>query len=649
MKERLFVIILMLLSWAINAQETNGASILKKKDSKAKAHILIERAEQAWQTGDYANGMLYAEEAQRISKKLNLKKEEATALNNIGIINEYQGRFADALKNYFDALKIQKSINDEDGLAYTYNNIGLVYSFQHNYKKSLENYEKSLEIRKRLNDQHGLSSTYNNMGILFMYQKDYDRALENYNQSIKIDSALKNTSGMSDSYSNVGLVYMEKEDYVTAESYFLKALDIRQRINDKRGIANSYNNIATLLINQDKNKEAETYLQKGLVLSKEMGAKDLIEYSYQQLAKIAEKDKRFNDAFYYQKMYFVYRDSIQNEIETKKQTEAEMQYKFDQERQKDLLDKQREDLLNKQAKQRLMWLIIGLSLIVLISLGFAYSLNKRRKNELAQKLIIEEQKRIVEHKNQEILDSITYAKRIQSAILPTDRIVKEFLTESFILYKPKDIVAGDFYWIEPYDGNVLFAVADCTGHGVPGALVSVVCHNALNRSVREFNLKDPGEILNKCRELIIEEFRKSDDNVQDGMDISICNLDFKTNKLLWAGANAPLWILRNKTSIIEEFKPFKQPIGHFDSYQPFSSTEIQLSKGDTIYLFTDGYADQFGGPQSKKIKTKGFKDLLVEVSPEELAVQKNRINSFFENWKATLEQIDDVCVIGLRI
>lgn len=642
-------LLLVLVAISTSAQDRDLSTLLKKENSKEKVHELIKKSENYWQTGDYKNGMISAEEARKISKQMKLQKEEAAALNNIGIIHEYQGRFADALTNYFEALNIQKSIHDEDGMAFTYNNIGLVYSYQHDYEKSLANHRQALKIRQRLNDQQGLSSTYNNLGIIHMHQKNFDEALANYNHSIRIDSVLNNKSGMGDSYSNIGLVYMEIKEFDKAFDYFNRSLKIRETNNDKRGIANSCNNIATLLFKQRKYKEAEKFFLRGLALGKEMGAKDLIEYSYDELADIAEIENRFEDALFYQKMYFAYRDSINNEIETKKQTESEMQFKFDQERQKDQLKKQREDLLNEQAKQRLTWSIIGLSLIVLITLFFAYSLNKRRKNELAQKLIIEDQKRIVELKNSEILDSITYAKRIQSAILPTDRVVKEFLVDSFILYKPKDIVAGDFYWIEPVEQNVLFAVADCTGHGVPGALVSVVCHNALNRSVREFKLTDPGKILNKCRELIIEEFRKSDDNVQDGMDISICHLNTSDRKLLWSGANSPLWIKRHHSNDIEEIKPYKQPIGYFEESKPFETKEINLNQGDVIYLFSDGISDQFGGPHGKKIKSKGMKELLLSLGNQSMSEQRISIERFFEEWKSDLEQVDDVCMIGIRV
>ncbi len=255
------------------------------------------------------------------------------------------------------------------------------------------------------------------------------------------------------------------------------------------------------------------------------------------------------------------------------------------------------------------------------------------------------QKEIVEHKNEEILSSLTYAKRIQNAILPPDKIVKKYLTESFILYKPKDIVAGDFYWLEQKDNKVLFAAADCTGHGVPGAMVSVVCHNALNRSVREYGLTDPGEILNKTREIVIAEFEKSDEAVKDGMDIAICSLS--GNKLQYAGANNPLWIIRNREII--ETKANKQPIGQFDNPSSYTTHTIKLQKGDSIYVFSDGYVDQFGGEKGKKFKAQAFRKLLLSIQEKTMEEQKIIINEAFETWKGSLEQIDDVCIIGVRI
>jgi ligand-binding sensor domain-containing protein/serine phosphatase RsbU (regulator of sigma subunit) len=271
---------------------------------------------------------------------------------------------------------------------------------------------------------------------------------------------------------------------------------------------------------------------------------------------------------------------------------------------------------------------------------------RRRTAEISkQKDELENNKDIIEQKNKDIMDSIHYAKRIQSAILPSDKIVNEYLKDSFILYKPKDVVAGDFYWMEHKDGTVLFAAADCTGHGVPGAMVSVVCNNALNRSVREYGLTNPGEILDKTRDIIVQEFEKSDEDVKDGMDIALCSL--KENILEYSGAHNPLWIIR-KGEIIET-KANKQPIGQFDNPQPYTTHKFELQKEDVIYIFSDGYVDQFGGAKGKKFKSRAFKELLLSIQDKSMLEQNKIIDDAFETWRGSLEQIDDVCIIGVRV
>jgi serine phosphatase RsbU (regulator of sigma subunit) len=257
------------------------------------------------------------------------------------------------------------------------------------------------------------------------------------------------------------------------------------------------------------------------------------------------------------------------------------------------------------------------------------------------------QKEIIEERNREVRDSITYAKRIQTAILPSDKLVKEFLTDSFILFKPKDIVSGDFYWMEKIGEKIFYAVVDCTGHGVPGAMVSVVGHNALNRTIKEFGLTEPAAILDKLTELVEETFEKSESEVKDGMDISLCCLDLNMNQLKWAGANNPIWI--QSKGEVQEIKADKQPIGKFDYRKPFTGHTIDLEKGDTIYIFTDGYADQFGGDKGKKFKYQQLKSFILTLQNKKMDEQKEMLNNTFESWRGELEQVDDVCVIGVRV
>lgn len=261
----------------------------------------------------------------------------------------------------------------------------------------------------------------------------------------------------------------------------------------------------------------------------------------------------------------------------------------------------------------------------------------------------EHQKQLVEQKNKEILDSISYAKRIQTAMLPTVDFLNEHFKEIAVYYRPKDIVAGDFYWFETSNMHTMIAVADCTGHGVPGAMVSVVCYNALNRSVREYGLTKPGEILDKTREIILSELSKHNENVKDGMDISLLVFDKKSNTIEWAGANNPLWVISTETNELVEIKADKQPIGLHINSAPFTSHKIDVKKGDTLILFTDGYADQFGEETGKKFKSANLKRLISEHTHLSINELNNALASTFEKWRGNEEQVDDVCVIVLKI
>ncbi len=299
----------------------------------------------------------------------------------------------------------------------------------------------------------------------------------------------------------------------------------------------------------------------------------------------------------------------------------------------------------------LFYFIFGSGIIVFITAFRTKKLIQQRKR--LEKLVTErteevvQQKELVESKNKEIIDSINYAKRIQRAVLPSSGMVKRKLANALVLFKPKDIVAGDFYWLDEKHDIILLAAADCTGHGVPGAMVSLVCNNTLSRTVREFNLTNPALILNKVRDIVIESFTNSREEVKDGMDIALVSLNTKTNVLRYAGANNNLYVISDgKLHIL---KADRQPIGKYVISKNFSVQEIQLKPGDTFYMFTDGYVDQFGGPEGKKFKTKQFLEMLLSIQHLSMRHQQRHIDKAFMNWKGDLDQIDDVCVLGVKI
>jgi serine phosphatase RsbU (regulator of sigma subunit) len=301
-------------------------------------------------------------------------------------------------------------------------------------------------------------------------------------------------------------------------------------------------------------------------------------------------------------------------------------------------------------------IILLIYIIIRLSIRRVKAQNERleqiveeRTAEIAeQNTKLEHQKAEIEEKTNDILDSIKYAERIQTAILPTDETLNNiFDGEHFVLYKPKDIVSGDFYWADRFGSEAIFAAVDCTGHGVPGAFVSIVGFNGLNRTVNEFDLRKPGEILDKLADLVVGTFAKSESQIKDGMDIALCNINYETQTLTYSGANNPLIIIRDGELI--ETKANKQPIGEFHNRVPFTTHEFKLQKGDCVYVFSDGYADQFGGEKGKKFKGKALKQLLLEISKFNMTEQRTKLDEAFEIWKGDFEQLDDVCLFGVKI
>lgn len=342
-----------------------------------------------------------------------------------------------------------------------------------------------------------------------------------------------------------------------------------------------------------------------------------------------------------------------------------------------LLVKQKEQRLEAERKLRIVFIVLlALAIAVVFFIFNSYRIKRKHAEKLARlNEKITKQNLLLEEKNREILDSIRYAERIQRALLPTDRFIKEHLQRSFVIFKPKDIVSGDFYWMERVGNKVLYAAVDCTGHGVPGAFVSVVGHDGLNRALREFHLTQPAQILDKLNELVDETFEKGEEEIKDGMDMALCAIDYDKNTLEYAGAQNPLWFIRKRengplmvngeardpvmeidTHLLYEIKAEKQPIGKYADRHPFVNHTIALKKDDTFYTFSDGYADQFGGPKGKKFKYRPFKQLILEQQGKSMQEQKEIIESIFEAWKNEtpdttegFEQIDDVVVFGVRV
>lgn len=624
-------------------------------------------------------------------------------------------QFKEANNQFYTSLAYLRKAGSRQGVADAYGNLGNSYLDMYEYRKSLKYQQLSLtENDKIIQDNPGQEAldwakqgrTYALHNIANIYQdlELYEKALEYEYKSITAELEGDDIISVAISYNTLAAIHKAMDQSDSAIYYFKKALDIYEDNPYSIGLATSLHGYSTMEKADLSKQERQFMLREALGIFRDMGAIDsemklLIDLGEQQFddlstdslstllevvnRSIIENDFDFLAERYYH-LYARYNSrlgkydtayfALENFLELKAASDEkkrahdliandirfELENGFALERLK-----HQEDI---NVKQNYIYLsVIGL-LIVLVSLYYFVQSNRRSRRVNAilsdKNNLIHEQKEIVDEKNRSISDSINYAKRLQTAILPTTDFVNNYIPDSFLLFKPKDIVSGDFHWFEVREQTLFIAAADCTGHGVPGAMVSVVCSNALNQSVNEFGLRKPGEILDKSRELVIDRFAKSDDHVADGMDISLCAIQQEKNSILFAGANNPIWILR-KNELIEdlsakniiagpnfsliEIKGDKQPVGEYVKMTSFTSVEIELMPGDTIYLLTDGFPDQFGGEKGKKFKYLPLKRVFVEMGELPLSEQRDLLEKTFDDWKGDLEQVDDVCVIGFRL
>jgi tetratricopeptide (TPR) repeat protein len=585
--------------------------------------------------GDFRNAIQYYSRSLKLSEQKKDLPLQGTNNFNIGTIHFDQQDYENALI-YFNRSKLlfEKTGNDYDlGMVYIYT--GNIFSNQKKYKEALKDFNIALEIKEKVNDLAGTGIAYGNIGTIFRMENQPDSALKYYELSLKYSLESENMQTVVSCYNNIGNIYFDLKNYSKAREYSEKSLQLAQ----EKELAAEIKNAAESLwkIYKITGDNAKAFFMFELFIN----TRDTLESESNKRAVMAQEFK-----YQYEKQFTA--DSIKS-AEEKKVQDAEIA---------------RQDAEIKAKKIQQFYLFGGLALVVVFAL---FIFNRFRVTQKQNK-IIEEQKHLVEEKQKEILDSINYAKRIQQAILPNDKTIASLLPDSFILYKPKDIVAGDFYWMEVLstaavaessqkkltetaNSNYIYlAAADCTGHGVPGAMVSVVCSNALTKSLLEEGITETGKILDRTRELVIEKFSKSEENVRDGMDISILKFQISNNEIEWSGANNPLWIIRN--GVLLEYKPDKQPIGKYEGAKPFTTHTIEILKGDTLYIFTDGLQDQFGGNSGtagKKFKKSKLKELLLSVQNKSMNEQKIIIDETFEKWRGDLEQNDDVCIIGVKL
>jgi serine phosphatase RsbU (regulator of sigma subunit) len=439
---------------------------------------------------------------------------------------------------------------------------------------------------------------------------------------------------------------------VNALEYYDKSFAIFNEIGDKQGISFIARNLGDCYRRQKKYPIALQYAETALSVSKEIGFPENINRAEELLADIYRELGQFEKALEHYKQFVIYRDSTNNEKTRKASVKKQLEYEFEKKESELKAEQAEKDIFARaQLKQQklITWFSIagGVLVFVMLILAFRGYRTKRKANqELSEKNHeIETQKHIVEEKNKEIVDSINYAQRIQQALLASENMLHKNIPRHFVLFKPKDIVSGDFYWAAEKDDHFYLAICDSTGHGVPGAFMSLLNISYLNEAITERGITQPHEIFNHVRNRLIESI--SMDGAKDGMDGILLCINKNSGNISYSAAhNAPM--ITSDGSLLK-LGCDKMPVGLGEKMESFSLYTISLKKGDTIYLSTDGYADQFGGEKGKKLKSKHLQEKLFEISGTEMKDQKNYLDTYIENWKGDLAQVDDILIIGVRV
>jgi len=602
-------------------------------------------------TSDYIGAIEEFEKSLVIAKELNDMGQVAECYMYMGRCFQGMGNIPKALECYQKALGPAEQLKRNRLTTQINLFIGALYSEGVNAELGLKYLTKAAEIAVQLKDTSMIINSYTYIANQHYYRKEYEKALEKYQQILSFNPKHGSKNTYAGVLGNMGNVYADMGQIEKGMDLQFQALKIFEEIGDKQGATICYSAIGIDYLNLKQYDKALEYFNISLPMAQEMQSlEDLIEIHF-NLSRLYEEAKDYEKAYNNFKLYKKFNDSVYNGNNAQKITEMELNYQFES---KEKESKLLQELTNERFK-RTVFAAVSVGLILLIIVFLIGRANRQRKRANEQLTIsnnaIRIQKEELETHKKEITDSINYAKRIQESILPPESYWKDCLPDSFIFYRPKDIVSGDFYWIEQKGDTVCFAAVDCTGHGVPGALMSVVGFNLLTQAVNEMNLTVPSEILKHLDHGVTKTLRQSEDGkgVKDGMDLSLCSLNLKTNELQYAGAYNSLYYVNN--GVFKEIKSDKFPIGvNIDGkVDNYTNHSIQLKEGDCVYLFSDGYADQFGGVKGKKFKYNQLKELLHKNYLLPLEEQKEQLAKAFDTWKGGLEQVDDVVIIGVRI
>lgn len=628
------------------------ASKLGRKETKVVFFDAV--GERFYDIDDYETARFYYSRALEFARLTLVKKSIADQLTDLGDMYRLQDQNTTALDLLFQSMYIYKELDAKSELAHVLGLIGDLQRCIDQHNDALYYLNQGLDIALKNNFVKEQTFCYSSLGGTYQLMKEYDKAYTSYKKGLQIALGLKDTMRIIDFYYSIGDLLVDKKEPDEGIRYLEKGIELCKLDNDRYYLALCHMGLARAYLAKT---DYDRSIMEGLVafsLGNELKAYGFNSEASEVLFQAYAKKNDFRNAYKYLKFVKDNADSTMSSAKIKQQAKLEINFKNAyEEKQDSLLRFSKQNLKDlehaSELKEQKLYALGGIcgSLIALVIIIMVYRSYKREKRSSE---IIHKQKQIVDHKNKEILDSINYAKRIQQAIIPTHNELKNVFPESFVLLIPKDIVSGDFYWVVKTGQQAFFAVVDCTGHGVPGGFMSMLGTALLNEIINEKNIYEPADILDLLKLKIIMALRQSDNmnENRDGMDISLIRINLNTMEMSFAGAYNSLYLWRSNK--LNEFKGDKFPIGFADtSGQQFTQHKIKLEHGDLLYMFTDGYPDQFGGGKGKKFKYKMLEELLMRIAPLPMNEQRDVLITTLSEWKGNQEQVDDICVAGIRI
>ncbi len=566
-------------------------------------------------------------------------------LLRLGLIEREKGVYNKSSEYYYKALEIAEKHDFKKQRASIYNGIAILAAIQKDAEKAVEFYTKSLEVYKSIGFLAGQGSVYNNIGLTYLDKHNNTAALKFFFKALEISNKMQDDFNIAVNSENIGLAYHELKNENLALIYYAKAIKIWYLREDENSIPITLGYMANIYLVQKKWTKAIDTLEKALKFASRINSMASQRDISFHLSEAYEGNGDVPNAYKYFKLGKSLSDSLYNGDKTKEITEIQLNYTFNKIKVQDSI-KHELEVKAKEAQLRTeknyKYIVSAVLALILVLLFFVFKNYKEKKkaNE-----VITFQKDLVEKKQKEILDSITYARRIQTALLTQDVVINKYLNDHFNFFKPKDIVSGDFYWVAKKGDLLYFAVCDSTGHGVPGAFMSLLNINFLNEAINEKNLSKPDEIFNYVRQELIDSISK--EGQQDGFDGILLCINTVTKEVTYAAANnKPLLVSATE---MRQLETDKMPVGKSIKEGLFRSFSLKIEQGQTLYLFTDGYADQFGGPKGKKFKLSELNKLLKSITHLSMTEQKAKLKEHFDSWKGDLEQVDDVLLFGIKV